>query len=104
MAINYSISFADIPFWCAATKVSGLNSLTVKGLTNAELVTAAFDANGAAACLCASVNEKETEVIAWLEKNKWTPGPWVKNHNHGGRKTAMYFKQVSKARYERDEL
>lgn len=102
MAVHYMIAFEDVPHWCAATKVSGLTSLTVKGLTNAELVTAAFNANGAAACLCASVNEKETEVIEWLEKNKWIPGPWVKNYNHGGRKTAMYFKQVSKARYERD--
>lgn len=102
MAVHRNISFADIPYWCAATKVSGLNSLTVRGLTNAELVTAAFNANGAAACLCASVNEEEITVITWLEKNKWIPGPWVKNYNHGGRKTAMYFKQVSKERYERD--
>lgn len=104
MAVDKYIKFSDIPYWCAATKVSGLNDYTVKGLKQSELVTAAFDANGAAACLCASVNEKEIEVIAWLEKNKWTPGPWVKNHGHGGRKTAMYFKQVSKTRYERDEL
>lgn len=102
MAIHYNIEFADIPYWCAATKVSGLNEYSVAGLKQSELVTAAFNAKGAAACLCASVNEKETEVIEWLEKNKWIPGPWVKNHNHGGRKTAMYFKQVSKARYERD--
>lgn len=102
MAVDKQIRFNDIPYWCAATKVSGLNTYTVQGLKQSELVTAAFNANGAAACLCASVNEEETVVITWLEKNKWIPGPWVKNHNHGGRKTAMYFKQVSKTRYERD--
>lgn len=101
MTIHYAIEFEDMPSWCAGTKVSGLYNYSIVGLTNKDLINAAFDACGSVACLVASVNVEEVKVIAWLKKNGWKQGPLIKNWGHDGRGTRLYFKQVTKARYNR---
>ena len=104
MAVHRNITFGTIDGWCAGTKIMGLNSVTIEGLKWTELQEKArLSARELRSVMVASVNIEETEVIAWLEKNKFKAGPWFRNHGHAGRKTALFFKQVSKARYN-DEL
>ena len=101
MAIHEDIDFEDIPRWCAGVKISGLNEESIQRLTNKNLIDSVFDQYGQTSCLVASVNITEKDVIKWLIDNKWTPGPKVSNWNHGGRKTLLYFKQITRARYNR---
>lgn len=100
MAVHRNITFGTIDSWCAGTKINGLNNVTIEGLKWTELQEKARESvRGLRSVMVASVNIEETEVIAWLEKNKFKAGPWFRNHGHNGRKTALFFKQVSKVRY-----
>lgn len=96
------IDYWDVAGWCAGCKVHRVNDNTVSHPTFPSLKQMMEKACSdiVASVLVISVNEEEVRTLAWLKKNKFRKGPVVKNWNHGGRKTMLYFKQIPKSIYE----
>lgn len=99
MTLAKDLDYDDIAGWCAGCKV-GL----VEGDIGNNLIWSDL-ANKAAGMGCSvvvvSVNVEELKVIEWLKENKFKKSPVFKNHYHGGRKTLLYMKQVTKTTFEK---
>lgn len=89
----------DIPGWCASYKVSGVSDKDVPYLSHRTFMAFLQEMAHLTSVFTISVNEKEVALIEFLTKNKWVQGPWFRNWGHEGRKTCMFFKQVSKASF-----
>jgi hypothetical protein len=89
----------EIPGWCASSKVSGVSDKHVPYLSYRTFMAFLQERDKDASVFTISVNEKEVALIEFLTKNKWIQGPWFRNWGHKGRKTCMFFKQVSKASF-----
>lgn len=89
----------EIPGWCASSKVSGVSDVDVPYLSHRTFMAFLQERDKDASVFTISVNEKEVALIKFLTKNKWVQGPWFRNWGHEGRKTCMFFKQVSKASF-----
>lgn len=87
----------DIPGWCAGGKLSGILDEDIPKINHKTLMEFMKRSCPGASVFVISVNEKEVALIEFLTKNKWIAGPWLKNHGHGGRKTCLFFKQITKA-------
>jgi len=97
-----TLDYRDTPGWCAGCKVHGITETTIthKTFPSIETILQACVEEQHASVAIVSVNEEETRVLEWLLKNKFRKGPSVRNWNHGGRKTFLYFKQIPERIYE----
>jgi hypothetical protein len=93
----YDLAFDDIPYWCAACKVSGVvNNNVLKIARNfKELKEKVVHCSGAS-IIVISVNEREIEVIEMLRRLGFKKGITGKNWGRGGRKTFMMQYQISR--------
>lgn len=96
------IRIDEIEGWCPAAKISGLSDRHIPIMSHRRLIKLVQITDPAASVVVASVNEEETETISFLKKNGWKEGPWINNWGHGGRKTCLYFKQLTKASFIRN--
>lgn len=90
-----NLDYDDMPGWCAGTKISGITNKNIRKI-NIEYLIKKVAQDFGTSVICVSVNETETDVIKWLKDNKFRKGPMMKNWGHNGRKTNMYFKQITK--------
>lgn len=88
-------SLRDIPRWCAGCKISDVTEDSIDDLNLKDMIISAIKDSGFSV-ITISVNESETKVIEWLKNNKFKRGPVCRNYGHGGRKTYLYFYQISK--------
>lgn len=93
------LDYYSIPGWCAGIKVSLCDEDIDYLLTWSGIVREIASTGGCVAVV--SVNCEELKVIEWLEKNKFHKTPEFRNHQHGGRKTFLYMKQVTKSAFEK---
>lgn len=93
------ISVDEIAGWCPAAKISGLTDDYIQNMSHRTLIKFVQIVEPSASVVVASVNEEETETLSFLKKNGWEKGPWINNWGHGGRKTCLYFKQLTKASF-----
>lgn len=100
MTLARSLEYEEIYGWCAGVKV-GLTERDIapslKWLDMAKRAAGDFGCS----VVVVSVNVEELKVIEWLERNKFKKSPMFNNHYHGGRKTLLYMKQVTKATFEK---
>ena len=99
MTLAKDLDLDDVPGWCAGCKVSIVGTDISNNLTWLDLAKRA--AGRGYSVVVVSVNVEELKVIEWLKENKFKKSPMFNNHYHGGRKTLLYMKQVTKATFER---
>jgi hypothetical protein len=88
----------NIPNWCAGLKFS-LCDEDVHKADIKEMIKKACEYE--ASVIVVSVNVEEELVIDWCKKNKFKRGPIMKNWLHDGRKTYLFFKQVTKKDFKK---
>jgi len=89
----------EVEGWCAGGKVSITNNDIGPDLKWTGIARRVAEIGGCVAIV--SVNVEEVEVIKWLEDNKFQKSPEFRNYHHGGRKTLLYMKQVTKTTFEK---
>lgn len=93
------LEFEEIYRWCAGEKVSITERDIDPDLKWVDIARGVAKRGGCVAVV--SVNVNEIKVIKWLEENKFKASPMFNNHHHGGRKTLLYMKQVTKRTFEK---
>ena len=99
MTLAKDLDLDDVPGWCAGCKVGIVARDIANNLTWIDLARRA--AGFGYSIVVVSVNVEELKVIEWLEANKFKKSPMFQNHYHGGRKTLLYMKQVTKTTFEK---
>jgi hypothetical protein len=87
------LDFEEVPLWCAGIKLS-VTEENVDTFSWGEIIKELSWYRPS--CVVVSVNEQETRVIEWCKENKFRKGPTIKNWLHDGRKTYLFFKQITK--------
>lgn len=99
MAVS-NFDYEEIPGWCAGIKVSDVNRDSIHKTTFQDILAYTLYKERYS-CVVISANEAETEVLEWLKKEKFRRGPMVKNYIHGGRKTWLFFRNVTKRDFDK---
>ena len=82
--------------WCAGTVVGDVTEDTpLKNVINYPYKADDAWGRSGASCVIVTANEDEIELIQKLKEEGFKKGPWIKNWGHGGRRTAMFFKQLT---------
>ena len=99
MTFAKNLDYEDIYRWCAGVKVELVERDIDNNLTWSDLAKKA--AGMGYSVVVISVNVEELKVIEWLKESKFKKSPVFRNHYHGGRKTLLYMKQVTKTTFEK---
>lgn len=100
MTLAIKLEYEAFYGWCAGVKIGLVERDIEPNLKWTEIAKRAARDFGCSVVVV-SVNVEELKVIEWLKENKFKKSTMFQNHFHGGRKTLLYMKQVTKTAFEK---